>query len=176
MKFTLIIITLILSFTLHSQSKKSKEQLMAEARDYAEQESQKVIAQVQALMKEREAAKTDEEKAAFNLKLEKLMKENQQKQTDLYKKRKIAFFKMLYHGIKRTADDNKTLPATLDHEKIYSRIDLNTVNYIGGLSIDSNDSNDSNNIILVYEKKADEHGNRHILFLDGHVEISKEIK
>ncbi len=173
MNYTLFILTILLSLNIHSEVKKTKEQVMAEAKEFAEKERKKAEAQVQVLIKEREAAKTDKEKAEFNRKLQESIQKNDQNLVTLSKRRKVLFFKLLYDGIKQTANENKVLPETLDHKKIYSRIDLNTVNYIGGLSTKSKDSK---NTILVYEKKADEYGNRHILFLDGHVEISKEIK
>ena len=102
-----------------------------------------------------------------------MLKQNDNKFVDLHKKRKIAFFKMIFHGIKKTANENQTLPMELNHKKIYSRIDLNTVTYIGGLNIDATNANET---ILVYENEPDENGYRHILFLDGHVEISKMAK
>lgn len=87
-------------------------------------------------------------------------------------KRKQLFFKLIYNGLVNYSKKYSGLPSKLEKDLFYSRIDLTSLTYVNGLKFD--DLNAKNKVLL-YEKSVDSKGRRIILFLDGHIEIAKEV-
>jgi len=173
---SLFIATVLCAANVFAQEAKSVDPETARMIEEAKKNAQKQMEESQELIRkliaEKNAAKTGEEKAAFQEKIQTLIKTQQQKLPDLKWQRKLARFKGLYFAllsVSNTSNGKWVLPKTIDAISTKTQINLNGVQYIGSLATGSKNAKGT---ILLYGKEADSEGRRILLFLDGHVEVS----
>ena len=176
----LVCVTLSLVLSVFAQEKKVDpetakmiEEAKKKARELADKKTEESEKLIRDLLAEKKAAKTEAEKAAFQKKVENLIKAQQQKLPDLLWQRKKARFKGLYYAllsVSKTKEGKRVLPDSLDSISKKTQLDLSNIHYNGGLETGFKNAKET---VVLTERKPDSKGRKITLFLDGHIEITE---